>query len=110
MLFVQNALLFQSTNFGDCGFLKGLEVNVGKITFRVWQQGVVLRFAVANYNQRILAAIKSTPKNKTNSPPNSRRVVVRVSQPFWVGLSPDPRITDESTPAGHRENWSVLDL
>jgi hypothetical protein len=36
---------------------KGLEVNVGKITFRVSQQGVVLRFAVRNYNQRILAAI-----------------------------------------------------
>lgn len=48
---------------------KGLEVNIGKITFRVWQQGVVLRFAVGNYNQRILEAIKSTPKNKTNTPP-----------------------------------------
>ncbi len=90
---------------------KGLEVNVGKITFRVWQQGVVLRFAFGNYNQRILAAIfKSTHKTKTNTPPHSRRVVVRVSQQFWVGLSPNPRITDESTPAGHREKSAVLDL
>jgi hypothetical protein len=61
--------------------IKGLEVNVGKITFRVWQQGVVLRFAVGNYNQKILAAIKSTPTKTrlTAPPPNSRRMVVRVS-------------------------------